>query len=263
MVFGLRMDSPPAAPVSNRTKGIPIWFVIAVTCLIGVIIGIIASNKAAPEPAFVWLDQSQFARQMPPGRLKRLYYKVVTLTAPVWQRFRKPKTHIMIGSKFLAVHGLSTGDLGMGAAMATNETGTQIWILSPPELDDLRQRLKTAPEIDVVNAPSLTVADGMPASIFVGQAFPQTSASVGVTMDVIPKIASHEFQFAINALYTEPNESPTMPIRTNFAAAFRVRLLNAGGVLISSPASRDLNGTNYWLILQSTAIDGFGKPIKL
>jgi len=54
-----------------------------------------------------------------------------------------------------------------------------------------------------------------------------------------------------------------MPVRTNLSAACRVTLQNAGGVLISSPVSRDLNGTNYWLILAPTAIDGYGKPIKL
>jgi hypothetical protein len=257
------MDSPPPAPRLNRRRGILIWVIIACACLVIAITAIITSNNSAPEPNFVWLDQRQFARQMRPGRLKRLYYKVLNLSAPLWQRFKKPKTHILIGSKFLAVHGLSTGDLGIGAAMATNETGTQIWILSPSELDELRQRLKTAHGIDVVNAPSLTVADGMPASIFVGQALPQTSASVGVTIDVIPKISSHQFQFAVNALYTEPNDGPTIPLRTNLSAACRVRLSNAGGLLISSPASKHLNGTNYWLILDSTAIDGFGKPIKL
>jgi hypothetical protein len=263
MVFGLRMDSPPPVSVPNRTKGIRIWFIIAAACLIAVIVAIISSNKAAPEPNFVWLDQSKFASQMRPGRLKRLYYKVVNFTAPVWQHFRRPKTHILIGSKIMAVHGLSTGELGIGAAIATNESGAQVWILSPFELDDLRQRLKTSNGIDVVNAPSIATADGEPATLFVGYAQPQTFASIGVTLDVSPKIASHQFQLAMNAVYTQENDNSTAPIRTNLSAACRVRLPNAGGVLISSPVSKELIGTNYWLILSATAIDGFGKPIKL
>jgi hypothetical protein len=257
------MDSPPPAPVSNRGKGIRIWFIIAGACLVVAIVATLAPKNTAPEPTFVWLDQRQFSRQMHPGRLKQLYYKVMNFTAPVWQHFRRPKTHILIGSKIMAVHGLSTGELGIGAAIATNESGAQVWILSPFELDDLRQRLKTSNGIDVVNAPSIATADGEPATVFVGYTQPQTFASIGVVLDVSPKIASHQFQLAMNAVYTQENDNSTSPIRTNLSAACRVRLPNAGGVLISSPVSKDPNGTNYWLILAASAIDGFGRPIKL
>jgi len=258
------MDSPSSAATSKATKGIRIWFAIAAACLMAVIVvAIISSNHAPPEPNFVWLDQSQFARRMQPGRLKRLYYKVVNFTAPVWQHFRRPKTHILIGSKILAVHGVTTGELAIGAAIASNETGAQVWLLSPSELDDLRQRLKTENGIDVANALSVMTADGEPATVFLGYTQPQTFASIGVVLDVSPKIASHQFQLAMNAVYTQENDNSTAPIRTNLSAACRVRLPNAGGVLISSPVSKDPNGTNYWLILAATAIDGFGKPIKL
>jgi hypothetical protein len=257
------MDSPQPVSVPNRTRFTGIWLIIAAASLVVVFVAIVASRHPAPEPNFVWLDQSQFARQTRPGRLKTLYFKIVRITAPIWQRFRRPKTNILIDSKIMAVHGASTSDLGVGAAMATNKSGVQIWMLSPSELHDLRQRLKTAQGIDLVNAPRIVDVDGMTASIFVGQSLPHTSAPVGVTIDVTPKIAIHQLQLAINALYTEQNDSPTIPLRTNLSAAFRVRLSNAGGLLISTPISRDLNRTNYWLILESTAIDGRGKPINL
>src|SRR6267142_3181694 len=254
------MDSPSSAATSKATKGIRIWFAIAAACLMAVIVvAIISSNHAPPEPNFVWLDQSQFARQMQPGRLKLLYYKVVNFTAPVWQRFRRPKTHIEIKAKILAVHGVTSGDLGIGTAMATNESGAQVWILSPSELEDLRQRLKTASGIDVVNAASIITADGQPASLAAGHGHPKTSAWIGVTLNVDPKVASHQFQLAMSANYTESNDDiASTPICTNISAACRVRLLNADGVLIASPVSKDLYGTNYWLILSTTAIDGFG-----
>src|SRR5437762_1979410 len=107
------MDSPPPTRGSSQRKRILIWL-IAVACFVVATIGtIISSNKPAPEPNFVWLDQAQFARQMHPGRLKRLYYKVVNFTAPVWQHFSRPRTHILINSKILAFHGLSTGQLAI------------------------------------------------------------------------------------------------------------------------------------------------------
>jgi hypothetical protein len=257
------MDSPPPARGSSQRKRILIWL-IAVACFVVATIGtIISSNKPAPEPNFVWLDQTQFARQMHPGRLKRLYYKVVNFTAPLWQHFRPPKTQINITSKILAVHDLTNGQLDIGSSMATNETGVQVWLLSPPQLDDLRQRLKTAHGFELVNAPSLTTVDGLPGSMFVGYAHPKTLASIGVCLDLSPKIVAHQFQLAVNAVYTEECDSQTMGVRTNLSAACRVTLQNAGGVLITSPMSKDKSGTNNWLILSSTAIDGFGNPIKL
>jgi hypothetical protein len=231
--------------------------------LVAALVGIIAPKKPAPESTFVWLDPSQFARQRQPGRLKRLYYKVVNFTAPVWRHFTRPKTHILITSKILSVHGVTTSELGIGAATATNETGAQIWLLSPSAVADLRQRLNTANGIEVVNAPSVTTADGLPASIFVGHAQPQTLASIGVSLDVNPKIVAHQFHFDLNAVYTDANNGASMTIRTNLSAACRVRLSNASGVLITSPGPKEVHGTNCWLILSATAIDGFGRTINL
>jgi hypothetical protein len=258
------MDSPQSPQPFSQSKRLRTGIIfVALALLAVVIIGIArSSKKPTPEPPLVWLDQTQFARQMQPGRLKRLYYKVVSLTAPVWQRFRRPKTHIQIAAKILAAQGVTTGQFGIGTAIATNDSGTQVWILSAAELNDLRQRLPTN-RFEVVSAPSIITEDGLSASIFSGQALPQTSAWIGVSMYVSPKIASHELQLAINAFYTEPNDSPTIPVRTNISAACRVRLPNAGGVLITSPAAKDAYSTNYWLILSPTAVDGYGNPIKL
>jgi hypothetical protein len=260
------MDSLPSTPPPNRKKTIRTWIVIATVCLVVAIITIISSNKPKAEPTFVWLDQSQFARQMQPGRLKRMYYKVVKFTAPVWRHFSRPKTQILITSKILSVHGVTTDKLGIGAATATNETGAQVWLLSPSQLADLGKRLKTGNGIDVVNAPRLITTDGEQASIFVGHAQSQTLASIasiGISLNLSPKMVAHQLQLAMNALYTDDDDGPSMPIRTNLSAACRVRLPNAGGVLITSPTPKDMNGTNCWLILSATAIDGFGKPINL
>lgn len=264
------MDSPPPASGSNQRKKIRIWLIIAAACLMVGIVAINSSKEPVSEPNFVWLDQAQFARQMRPGRLKRLYYQLVYMTAPVWQRFRRPKTNIQITSKILAVHGVTAGDFGIGTAIATNESRTQAWILSPAELDELRQRLEASDGLDLINAPRITVADGMPASISVGTVTPIAVGNpnpvtfVGITVDVNPKILSHRVALALSTVCSEPVESSaTSPIRTNLSAACRLIMSNAGGVLITGPPPKEINGTNYWIILSPTAIDGFGKPIKL
>src|SRR5712672_3647256 len=207
------MDTPQPAQGLSHSKRLRTGIIIVALALLAVVIfGLTKSSKnPPPEPPLVWLDQTQFARQMQPGRLKRLYYKVVSLTAPVWQRFRRPKRHIQTEAKILAARGLTTGQFGIGTAIATNDSGTQVWILSAAELNDLRQRLPTN-RFEVVLAPSITTEDGGAAGISSGQALPQTSAWVGVSMYVSPKITSHELQLVINAFYTEPNDSPTIPI---------------------------------------------------
>src|SRR5262249_19240383 len=152
----------------------------------------------APEPTFAWLDPSEFAGQVQPGRIKRLYYKVVRFTAPVWRHFSRPKTQILITSKILAVHGVTTSQLDIHEPMATNETGAQFWLLSPSQLADLGKRLKTVNGIDVVNAPRLITSDGERASIFVGHSQPQVRtlglswASIGICLDLNPKIVAHQ-----------------------------------------------------------------------
>src|SRR5215475_12797936 len=105
------MDSPLPAPVSNRKKGLRIWLAVVAAFFVVALFAILVPKKGAPEPTFVWLDQTQFARQRQPGRLRRMYYKVVKFTAPVWRHFSRPKTQILITSKILAVHGVTTSQL--------------------------------------------------------------------------------------------------------------------------------------------------------
>jgi hypothetical protein len=84
------MDSPLSASASNPQKRLGIWFIIAGACLVVGILAIITSNKSKPAPNFAWLDRDQFSLQVRPGRFKRLYYKLVNFTAPVWQH---PSVH--------------------------------------------------------------------------------------------------------------------------------------------------------------------------
>src|SRR6266481_9460319 len=115
------MDSPQLPEPFSQSKRLRTGIIIVALALLAVVIfGLTKSSKnPPPEPPLVWLDQTQFVRQMQPGRLKRLYYKVVSLTAPVWQRFRRPKTHIQIAAKILAAQGVTTGQFGIGTAITT------------------------------------------------------------------------------------------------------------------------------------------------
>jgi hypothetical protein len=260
------MDLPqPAERFSvSKWRRVRIVVVLLVVLVSFGVSSLIRSRNVAPEPTFAWLQPAQFARQMRPGRLKLLYYKALNFTAPVWQRFRSPKTSVVIDSKIFAVHGATIGQLALGTATGTNESGVQAWVLSASELRDLRQHIQTLKGADLVSAPRVTLADGTSASVTFGQSYPPPMGFVGLAVNVTPKIAAHQFQLAMSAAYSELNQGTgTNPIQTNLCAACRVRVPNAGGLLITGPEITESGRTNYWLILSPTAVDGAGNPIKL
>lgn len=257
------MDSPQPANLapSRRTRFGIIVVVFALLAL--VVIGILfARKKPAPEPTLVWLDPVQFTSQMHPGRLKRLYYKALNLATPLLKHFNSSKRHILIDTSIFASHGATIEELHVGVPVATNEKGTRIWILSSAELQDIRHQIQASKGINLVNRPRMTLGEGTWASMCAGQSTPQGAAFIGVNLDMYPKIISHQFQVGMNALYTEPDDVAAT-VKTNISATCRVMVPNAGGVLITSPDAHRLNGTNYWLILSPTAIDGSGKAMSL
>jgi hypothetical protein len=246
------------------------WFrsgiiIIAAVLLVGLAISfVLRSTNPAPEPAFAWLNAAQFVHSGRPGKIKLLYWKVLNFTAPVWQHFRSSKPNIQISSKILTIRGVESARLSVGTAIGTNESGARAWLLSASELDELRQRLKGVDEIEIVASPTISTSDGMQAMLFTGQTYAPTFTPVGITVDVIPRIASHQLKLAINTTYSESvNATNGSYVRTNLSAACRVLVPNAGGVLIAASDQKDKSGTNYWLLLSATAVDGMGKTIKL
>ena len=257
------MDSPQPANLapSRRTRFGIIVVVFALLAL--VVIGILfARKKPAPEPTLVWLDPVQFTSQMHPGRLKRLYYKALNLATPLLKHFNSSKRHILIDTIIFASHGATIEELHVGVPVATNEMGARLWILSSTELQDVRHQIQDLQGVNLVNRPRMTLGEGTWASMCVGQSTPQGTAFIGVNLDMYPKIVSHQLQVGMNALYTEPDEAAAN-VKTNISATCRVIVPNAGAVLMTSPNSSQARGTNYWLIVSPTAIDGFGKATSL
>lgn len=258
------MDSPqPVHGFTGRKHVRVSILVISIVILALIIIALAVSSKnRAPEPNFIWLDQAEFARQMHPGRLKRLYYKALNLAAPLLKHFKSSKKQLVIDTSIFASHGTTIEELRVGVPVATNELGSRLWILSTAELQNIRYRIQDSKGVNLVNRPRMTLLEGTRASICVGQSAPQGTAFIGVSVDMFPKVISHQFQVGMNALYTEPGDIAAN-VKTNISAACRVMVPNAGAVLIASPDAKQSNGTNFWLLLSPTAIDGAGNAISL
>jgi hypothetical protein len=256
------MDSPQSANPSLKRRIRIGVIAIAFALVTLVVVGILsARKKPALEPTLVWLDPVQFASQMHPGRLTRLYYQALNLTAPLFKHFKSSKKQILIDASIFAARETSMDELHIGVPVATNGTGARLWILSASELHGLRNQIQASKGVNLVNRPRMTLGEGTWASMCMGQAA-QGTAFIGVSLDMSPKIVSHQFQIGMNAVYTEPGDAAAI-VRTNLSATCRVIMPNAGGILITGPDSSQLNGTNYWLILSPTAIDGSGKAINL
>lgn len=203
------------------------------------------SRNAPPEPTFAWVDPAQFAAASRPGKIKALYYKALWLTAPIWKHLKGAKPQIRIASKILAVRNVTIGQLGIGVATGTNESATRAWILSPSELDELKERLKGFDGVDAVASPTILTSDGMAAMMFSGQTTPSLTPW-GMMMYVTPRIAAHQLKLAMNTTYSEAIDGTNGTyIRTNLSAACRVLVPSAGGVLIAGPDSKSKDGTNY------------------
>lgn len=255
------MDSPLAKPSSSGRRWIGI-VAVAVVLLSLVVIALCLASKNSPEPALVWLDPVQFTAQMQPGRLKKMYYKVLNLAAPLLKHLISPKKQLVIDARVFASHGTPIDELQVGTPIGTNEMGARAWILSASELQGLRRRIEASRNVALVNSPRMTLADGTRASMSDIQTAPQGMTFVGVSLDMYPKIVSHQFELNLNAVYTEPGEA-VATVKTNISATCRVVVPNGGGILVSSPDTRQPLSTNYWIILSPTAIDAAGKAIRL
>jgi hypothetical protein len=267
------MDSPQPTSRSARFKRTGIT--IAATTALLVIVIFAAINRSANSTSkntFAWLNPAQFGPQVRPGRIKLVYYKVLSFTATLWQRFRKPKTQIHIASKMLALRGVSPDQLGMGTPASTNENGMQAWILSPAALDSLSERLRKMDGVEILGSPAVLTVDGMRAQVQIGKSYmisppPAVFVPIGMVVDVNPKVSAHEFRLTVQALHTQTAQTAergeSIVIRTNLSAACSVNVPNTGGLVITGPPTRDPNKTNYWFILSPTAVDPAGNAIKL
>ena len=208
------------------------------------------------------------ARLTHAGPLAQLKDKVISLTAPLWRRYWNTRPQILIDSRLLTLSAKAADQSGLGAPVAASHDGMRAWALSPTELSDLLQRLKTTPEVSLASRPRAQTASGTSARTLFGTiaVVAGKSVPVGLTLDLSPRVRSGSIQLLVGVTSTEWVVSPSVSaavLRTNLAVACHVLLPNGGGLVVSGGNKRGFRGTNHWLILSPTAVDARGQPIKL
>jgi hypothetical protein len=174
----------------------------------------------------------------------------------------KGREQILIKTELLALSPEVALRFEPAAQCQTNKDGARAWILSPDEVEGLRQNLKAFPGVSLTHAFNLTTYDGGQAQMSDG---PPRGAA-GATIDLLPRVVGHSLNLLFAAISTESRlltGQTTLTVTTNLDASCRVALPNAGGLVLTTADRAVFGQTNYWLFISATAIDSRGKPKQL
>jgi len=264
------MDSPPpksetlAAPAALRRRRALLRF-LAVSISLLVILVILFLAFAPSDSQFAWLTPAQMAQATHAGPLTQLKYKLIRLAGPLMRFYHSHRPNILISSNILRISSPAP-PADLGPPFITNSGGMSAWILSPAELLSFRQALKTNTTMTMLSSPSIQTASGGSAQAMIGQSIsfsPGGITNIGVTLDTAPTASGDLVKMLLGASSTElAGQSITNGIKTNFSAACRVVLPDAGALVINCRNADATNPTNYWLIVSPVLVDATGKPIK-
>ena len=203
----------------------------------------------------VWLAQSDLQA----GRFETLKYTLMRWTAPLWRGYWSRQPLVLVNSTMLATPAAFHTQFGLGLPAETNADGLQVWTLSAAEFKSLRQQLETLPDEIKLGSPRVQTAAGVWSSVSM------LNAGSGLTVTLQAKTHGNSWTLTTGAILTEPGQSAStngLLLHTNFAAACRATIPNAGALVIQSANRIEAAGTNYWLIVSPVAIDAQGKPIQ-
>ena len=256
-------ETPPATVASIRRRALLRFLAVSISLL--VILVVLFLVFASPNEQFTWLTPAQMAQATHPGPLTQLKYKLIRLAGPLMRYYHRNRPNILIASNILKTSS-PAALAGLGPPVITNASGMSAWILSPAELLSFRQALKTNSDVTMLSSPRIQTASGGSARAMMGQSIsfsPGGITNIGIALDTVATASSSSVKLLLGASSTElAGQSITNGIKTNFSAACRVVLPDAGALVINCRNADPSNPTNYWLIVSPVLIDATGKPIK-
>jgi hypothetical protein len=261
------MDSRPTSSETPPRRRTLLRF-LAVSLSLLVVLVILFLAFASPNPQFTWMTPAQFAQANNAGLLTRLKYKLIYFAGPLMRYYHSHRPNILISANiFTSSSSIAPGILG--APFVANTNGMGAWVVSPAELFALRQALKTNLELSFVTKMSIQLGSGTWGGIRTmgssARIAPGIYTNVGTMIDVQAKPVSHNINILLGASATEFSafSSSNFPaIKTNFSAACRALIPDAGALVLNCRNADPANPTNYGLIISPVLVDATGKPIK-
>ena len=261
----LTTETPPAAALPNRRRALLRFLAVSVSLLVILVVLFLAF--ASPNEQFAWLTPAQMARATHAGPFTQLKYKLIRLAGPLMRFHHSHRPNVWISSNIIRTYSPAAA-ADLGAPFITNAGGMSAWILSPKELFSFRKSLKTNTAMTMLSSPSIQTTSGTSARTMIGQSVtvsPGGITNIGITLDIAPTASRDLVKMLLGASSTElAGQSTTNGpvIITNFFAACRVVLPDAGALVINCRNADPANPTNYWLVVSPVLLDATGKPMK-
>jgi hypothetical protein len=252
--------SPPAGKF--------VWLGLVGLLLMGLLAGLgLALRPSTPAP-FMTLRQP-FSRPLPLRDRLATLIPGASKSAWMWRLEntvfgqRKPITICaeIISLSPSAGPGL-VSSLALGPPIYSEPKGLQVWLLQKGDIQTARQQLKQTPGVDFLNRPRIGTADGVEASVFVGQSMPLNGVKndVGLKLDCFPRVRDHSTDlFAVIQLseaLTNPTDgtvqlppAQSVSIQTNLDLAARVQIPKGSGVLLLTRSSDDQNHKTFGILI--------------
>ncbi len=216
----------------------------------------------------VWLTPKQLAQSTQGGPLSKLKGKLVNITPMFVWRIWPTKPSVRVDASLMTMTEQAVRQLNLGTPAASNAAGLRAWILSPDELAALQARLKASSNVTLLSRPRVLTRSGTAAGLSAGtisQTSKSTPMPVGLSLEVMPKVAAKSIKLTVGVSATEavPSiQTNLFVVRTNFATACRVFVPSTGALVMDGGSANQPGSTNYLIIISPTAVDARGNPIK-
>ena len=254
---GQAMESKPPQPESTfhstqrgRFSRLQVIGFVSAIVLLAIIVVLVITTMSTSK--VVWLTPAQLARSTQPGPFATFKQKVRNLMGPVWRRFRRAPSQIVISSSLLTLSSTTSEQFGLAAPTTTNANGMRAWILGATESSALQQRLKTNSAASLSGSPGIATFNGFSSRVVVGSAAPTVGVPGAVmTIDLIPRVVSGSVKLTVAAASIEGvGPSRNAPsAKTNFTATCQAVIPSGGSLVLDGGSPKEGGENRYWLII--------------
>lgn len=177
---------------------------------------------------------------------------------------------VMITSTFLRLRVIPEeflAELGQAASFTRSGDGFSIWMAEAGVLEDFAQRLALE-EGEVLARSKILASSGRKSGAVIGEmiSIRGTNVSTGIELEAVARMRERESDLIFQALATEPvgiekslRGRTAVSLKTNLAAAARVRLPRGQGILVFALPPVETNGHAIWLNVAPAPQTGPGK----